>query len=85
MSKTIEEKIKAMNDLVNVQGSNGNWDYDEYMFGMFNGMELMLAIAEGRAPNFRSTPNKWLRDVEINNPLPEVVGENNYKEEIYYD
>jgi hypothetical protein len=30
------------------------------MQGMYNGMELMVALAEGRDPVFRKTPEKWI-------------------------
>lgn len=51
-----DETKKSMKDLVAVQGTNGNWDNSDYMNGMYNGMELMLAIAEGREPQYRWKP-----------------------------
>lgn len=45
-----------MNDLLKIQGQEGNYNYDSYMLGMFNGMELMVSIAEGREPNFKRRP-----------------------------
>lgn len=51
---------KRMAELANcleIQGRKGNWDFDGYMCGMFNGMELMMAIVEGRDPAFRSLKN----------------------------
>lgn len=46
--------LTKLKELVDIQGSNGNWNYDNYMLGMFNGMELMTSIIEGREPKFRS-------------------------------
>ncbi|MEK4132023.1 hypothetical protein NYE67_20625 [Solibacillus sp. FSL W8-0474] len=45
--------LQRMKELVAVQGMPGNWDQDEYMRGMYNGMELMLATAEQREPVFK--------------------------------
>jgi hypothetical protein len=48
-----EEAIKTMRSLLNIQGQSGNWDYNDYMHGMYNGMELMLSVAEKREPIFK--------------------------------
>ncbi len=37
-------KIETLNEVKKVQGVSGNWDYDPYMHGMYNGMELCIAI-----------------------------------------
>ena len=42
-----------------VQAQNGNWNYSEYMRGMYNGMEFSVAIMEGRAPSYRDAPAKY--------------------------
>lgn len=57
--KEILEKAKEMLD---VQGANGNWDYDPYMHGLYNGMEFMLSLIEDREPAFRDAPEVWLKD-----------------------
>lgn len=49
-------------DVLAVQGAHGNWDFDEYMHGMFNGMELVGAIHDRREPEFREAPDTWGRD-----------------------
>lgn len=49
-------RIDAANDLLRIQGTDGNWNYDAYMHGMYNGMEIVLATIEGREPSFRETP-----------------------------
>ena len=45
-----------------IQGQPGNWDYSEYMQGMYNGLELALALLEGREPDYRQSPEQWLAD-----------------------
>lgn len=61
----IKKRMAALEDMkmsISVQGYDGNWNYDEYMHGMYNGMELMLAFAERREPVFRDAPEVWVRD-----------------------
>jgi hypothetical protein len=53
--------LEKMNEMLDVQGSTGNWDYDNYMHGLYNGMEFMMSMAENRDPKFREAPKKWKR------------------------
>ena len=59
--ETIEEKLR---NLLAIQGYHGNWNHDPYMHGMYNGMEMMLATLENRAPDYRKAPDEWLADLE---------------------
>ena len=64
------DKMSAINDLLRIQGIDGNWNYDPYMQGMYNGMEVVIAILEDREPVFKSAPEKWLinhKDVVTSN------------------
>jgi len=54
------EPLIKMKELLEVQGRDGNWNLDPYMQGMYNGMELMVALAERRDPVFRKAPENWL-------------------------
>lgn len=54
------EKLKEM---VKVQCSNGNWDYDPYMHGMANGMIYCLSLLEHKEPKFLKAPKVWLKDL----------------------
>jgi hypothetical protein len=54
------EPVAKMKELLEVQGRDGNWNLDPYMQGMYNGMELMVALAERRDPVFRKAPENWL-------------------------
>jgi hypothetical protein len=64
--------VETLRETHSIQGNSGNWDYDYYMQGMFNGLELALACMEGRDPEFRAAPDKWLSasgiGKVINNP-----------------
>lgn len=48
--------IDKLRELVEIQGRDGTWNHDQYLLGMFNGMELMLAVIEGREPAYRELP-----------------------------
>lgn len=62
MSKTHLEKLKEVHE---VQGYQGNWEYSEYMWGMYNGLELALAIYEDREPIYKEKPKRFGSD-----PIP---------------
>lgn len=51
--KTVREQIQSV---LNVQGRGGNWNYNSYMRGMFNGIELCRAIMDGDGPKYRDSP-----------------------------
>lgn len=56
-AKDYRLKHKRMGQCLDIQGTNGTWNVDPYMLGMFNGMEHMMAIMEDRDPQFRSLPS----------------------------
>lgn len=51
-----EERITELHSFLAIQGLPGNWNTGDYMLGLYNGMEMMLAFVEGREPEFRSLP-----------------------------
>ena len=60
---TATDKVRNLRD---VQGQNGTWDMDEYMRGLYNGLELALSVLEGeRDPVFRSEPASGYRKPKI--------------------
>lgn len=62
MKRDLETKLEEAKQMTELQGNNGNWNYDPYMQGVYNGMEYVLAIFEEREPKFRSAPDMWLAD-----------------------
>lgn len=58
-----KDVLDGMNEILEVQGSSGNWDYDEYMLGIYNGMEFMVAMVEDREPVFKKPPKQYLKDI----------------------
>lgn len=53
-----DKKMEAVNDLLKIQGLNGNWNHDEYMQGMYNGMELIICTLEDRDPVYKRLGKK---------------------------
>jgi hypothetical protein len=72
VSDVLQKKIKDLEDLLKIQCSDGNWNYNEYMHGMANGMILSMNILENDYDNpytgqkcerpFLEAPDKWLKD-----------------------
>lgn len=59
-TEPVKPDTTKLNEMLKVQGSDGNWNHDPYMHGMYNGMEYMLSMIEERDPTFREAPKKWL-------------------------
>jgi hypothetical protein len=49
-----KEASVKMRELLSIQGADGNWNSSEYMRGMYNGMECIIATLEHRDPVYRS-------------------------------
>lgn len=65
LKKQLEEcghHLKCSKEMLEIQGQKGNYDYDEYMLGLYNGMEYIIALFETREPNYISG-----KDVEFTN------------------
>jgi hypothetical protein len=58
------KKLESLKSLLQTQGSDGNWNHNEYLYGMFNGMELTLSILENREPRFREPPDVFLETIQ---------------------
>lgn len=63
-----EKLLKDLKKVQEIHGKKGNWDYDDYMLGMYNGMEVLMAIIEKRDPVFRtlkkSADDEWVSNAE---------------------
>ena len=49
----LADKLEDIRDVHHQQGQPGTWDSNQYMIGLYNGLELALSILEGRQPEFR--------------------------------
>lgn len=53
-----EKSLKISNETLELQGQSGNYNCDQYMTGLYNGMEMIVSLMEVRAPMFVS--GKWI-------------------------
>ncbi len=72
-----EHHLKCSKEMLDIQGQKGNYDYDEYMLGLYNGMEYIIALFETREPNFISG-----KDVEFTNNKTQQKEFINYLEDL---
>jgi len=49
--------LDKANEMLKVQEQS--YDYDQYMHGLYNGMEFVLCLIEDRDPQFKSAPKVW--------------------------
>ena len=71
MTSSLKKQVDKVRQMVEVQGLHGNWNFDPYMQGLYNGLEFALSLMEKREPIFRSAPEKWLCDKGIKRSFPE--------------
>lgn len=61
MKRTWVEKLSDLKLMVDAQGRDGLWNKNEYLLGLYNGMEFALAIMEEREPKLRKLPKKAVK------------------------
>ena len=74
-----EHHLKCSKGMLDIQGQKGNYDYDEYMLGLYNGMECIIALFETRDPNYISG-----KDIEFTNNKTQQKEFINYLEDEIY-
>jgi hypothetical protein len=60
--------IDSLRQMRDVQGTDGTWNCDPYMHGLYNGLEFAVSLLEQREPQFKDAPEKWLCDL----PKPRI-------------
>jgi hypothetical protein len=60
----MDEKLKQLKELVDLQCVDGTWNYDQYHFGFANGLILALAIMMDQEPTYLVAPDEWIADYE---------------------
>lgn len=74
--KPVDKYIKSLQEMIDIQCSNGNWNYNPYMHGMANGMIFAMSILTGKEPAYKSAPDEWLSDkVQKPSPLDAKLGD----------
>lgn len=77
---------RHLDDIIAIQHSPGNWDYDPYMHGMLNGLIAAKWVVFDIAgiPDYAEAPDKWLskdRLEELHNQHPAL--KNAYDEYVF--
>lgn len=60
----LEERVKRLKEILDIQGWDGNWNYSLYMFGVYHGLALAVSIMDNEPPAYRDIPNEWIEDQE---------------------
>ena len=53
---TKDEALNQLREVHAIQGRDGCWDIDDYMLGLYNGLELALSIVENREFRYKNRP-----------------------------
>lgn len=72
---TNQKSIDLVREMRDVQGAHGNWNFDPYMHGLYNGLEFAVSLLEKREPKFKSAPDKWLADNGVKRLFPDDIEE----------
>lgn len=56
--------FEELQQIIDIQGSDGNWNYDSYMHGLYNGLICARDTLRGVEPEYKSAPESWLSDIE---------------------
>jgi hypothetical protein len=56
------EKLQILKEMTEIQCTDGNWNYNEYMLGLANGMIYAISIFENKDPKYLKAPKVWKRD-----------------------
>ena len=56
------ESMTKLDEIIAIQCTNGTWNYNEYQFGLANGLLLAKAIITESEPEFMDKPEAWLAD-----------------------
>jgi len=54
-----QKQIEQLKNIVSILSSKGNYDANEYMLGMANGLILALSIMTKEKPEFLDPPEIW--------------------------
>ena len=58
----MKEATDKIRGLIDIQKQNGNYNYDEFMYGMLIGMEAVYYSLLEEEAQYTEKPEKWLKD-----------------------
>lgn len=64
MSDVGSARIQTLRSAIAIMREDGNWNWDEYNFGLANGMIFAESVLSGVEPAFLQTPEVWGKDQE---------------------
>lgn len=57
-----QDRVEILKEMIKTQCSDGNYNYDPYMYGMANGMIFALSLFDDKEPDYLEAPKEWLKD-----------------------
>lgn len=58
----LKKKKKDIQNVHNIACSNGNWNHNQYMHGMANGIICVKAIIDDEEPVYLDPPDAWISE-----------------------
>jgi len=58
MKILLNKQLRDIENVIEIQGTKGNYDIDDYMLGMYNGMELIRSIIFNCEPKYKDKKGK---------------------------
>jgi len=68
-----KKRHEDLDDIINVQLYHGNWNEDQYMHGLANGMLLGRSTIYGGEYNPLDAPEQYLQDIRDNPPIESPI------------
>ena len=67
-----KEALTQLREVHAIQSRDGCWDIDDYMLGLYNGLELALSIAENRECRYKQRPKPEQEPVAWEQFYPDI-------------
>lgn len=61
--KQFRQRLARLLEIQNSHSLPGNWDQSKYMLGLYNGIELSLAVLTETDPEFRELPDQIIEEI----------------------
>lgn len=56
--KTYKQRVLDLENLCDIQGTKGTYDFDEYMRGLANGLKLAVSCFDDKSPDYFPAPKR---------------------------
>lgn len=87
LKKQVEEwkhHLKCSKEMLDIQGQKGNYDFDEYMLGLYNGMEYIISLFETREPKYIDSKDVKFTDSKATKFIKFLEDNYNLEHDIWY-